>query len=172
MHIIFETERLIVHRYTLADEEHFFRINNDEQVMRYIRAPKNREEAGAFLRENLAFYDEHPLMGRWAMTDKTTRTCIGMFAVIPVENTTEIQIGYALLPEHWGKGYATESLMAGRQYVFDVMKLSSIYAITEARNIASQKVLLRCGFERVENLLKHDIELYYYVRTNYKLQTL
>jgi [ribosomal protein S5]-alanine N-acetyltransferase len=169
MYLIFETERLLIRRYTTADAEAFYRINNDAEVMRYIRAPKNREEAAAFLMENLAMYEAHPHMGRWAMVDKTTHHFIGMFAVIPIDNTPEIQVGYALLPEHWGKGYATESLQAGTQYVFEVMKLPLVYAITEAANIASQKVLLRCGFNRTENLLQHDIPLHYYV--NYKQQT-
>lgn len=169
MHVIFETERLLIRRYTIADEEAFYRINNDADVMRYIRPPKNREEAAAFLRENLQFYTAHPQMGRWAMIDKATQEFVGMFAVIPVQHTPEIQVGYALLPEHWGRGYATESLQGGTAYVFQTMRLPLIYAITEAANIASQKVLERCGFTRTENLLQHDVKLHYYVKHNNSL---
>ncbi len=61
-------------------------------------------------------------MGRWTTVEKASNEFIGSFAVIPVESTdssrqTEIQLGYALLKDHWGKGYATESTLAGRKYV-------------------------------------------------------
>ena len=51
--IIFETERLIVRQYDFGtDAENFFLLNSDEEVMRYIRATKSREECDAFLKKN------------------------------------------------------------------------------------------------------------------------
>ena len=155
--VIFETDRLIVRRYTLADEEIFFRLNGDAEVMKYIREAKSRRECSIFLKRNLGFYEQYPLMGRWAMIEKASNEFCGSFAVIPVETAdstrhTEVQLGYALLKAHWGKGYATESTLAGRQYAFDIMKLPAIVAITDTANIASQKVLLRCGFEQQPNI--------------------
>ena len=52
--IIFETERLIVRQYVFeADAENFFLLNSDEEVMKYIRATKSREECDAFLEKNI-----------------------------------------------------------------------------------------------------------------------
>jgi Acetyltransferases, including N-acetylases of ribosomal proteins len=126
MHIVFETERLLVRRYTMADEEVFFRLNSDTDVVRYIRPPKSRQESHEFLLQNLAMYEQLPFMGRWAMVDKSSREVIGTFAVFPIDNSSDIQLGYSLLPEHWGKGYATESVLAGRQYAFDNLCTSEI----------------------------------------------
>lgn len=148
MQVIFETERLIIRRYVKADEEHFFRLNSDPEVMRYIREPKSRSACNVFLLQNIAFYEHHPLMGRWAMLLQATGEFIGTFAIIPVENRPEIQLGYALLKAYWGQGYAAESVRAGLQYAFEVMKLPKIVALTEAANQASQKVLLKCGFKQ------------------------
>lgn len=169
--VIFQTDRLIIRRYTLQDEENFFRLNGDPEVMKYIREPKDRQECNIFLKRNLLFYEQHPLMGRWAMVEKASSAFIGSFAVIPVEtadNTrhAEIQLGYALLKDHWGKGYATESTMAGRRYAFDVMKLPVIVAITEPANIASQKVLLRSGFIQQENIQEGNKPLCYFTSRN------
>lgn len=169
--VIFESDRLIIRRYTLADEEEFFRLNGDPEVMKYIREPKDRQECIIFLKRNLAFYEQNPLMGRWAMIEKASDVFVGSFAVIPVETTdnsrhTEIQLGYALLKDHWGKGYATESTLAGRRYAFDVMKLPVIVAITETGNIASQKVLLRSGFIQQDNIQEGNKPLCYFTSRN------
>jgi len=169
--IIFETERLSIRQYTKADEEHFFRLNGDAEVMRYIREPKNRAECALFLARNIDLYQQNPLMGRWAMEEKETGVFVGSFAIIPVENTedysvSEIQLGYALLKDYWGKGFATESTLAGKQYAFEVMKLFRIVGITTTDNFASQKVLLRCGFEQQPNITQAGKELCYFASKN------
>jgi [ribosomal protein S5]-alanine N-acetyltransferase len=71
---------------------------------------------------------------------------VGSFAVIPVKNSNDIQLGYALLQPFWGLGYASESVKGGIQYAFAHLDLENIAGITEAENIASQKVLTRNGF--------------------------
>jgi|GEM_PF-217970 ribosomal-protein-alanine N-acetyltransferase len=166
MHIVFETERLLVRRYTMADEEVFFRLNSDTDVVRYIRPPKSRQESHEFLLQNLAMYEQLPFMGRWAMVDKSSREVIGTFAVFPIDNSSDIQLGYSLLPEHWGKGYATESVLAGRQYAFDNLCTSEIYGITEPANTVSQKILLKCGFTQVSDKIDFGKKLYRFVSYN------
>ena len=144
---IFETERLIVRQYDPAiDAENFFLLNSDKDVMRYIRKPKSREECIAFLKEIIGAYKKEPLMGRWAVIGKSTGEFVGSFAFIPVEGTEDSQLGYALLKQFWNKGYATELMKAGNDYVFTKTALDKIYGITEAANIASQKVLLKSGY--------------------------
>ncbi|WP_207515600.1 GNAT family N-acetyltransferase [Longitalea luteola] len=169
--VIFETNRLLIRRYTLADEANFFAINGDAEIMRYIREPRDRQECLIFLRRNIQFYEQHPLMGRWAMAEKDSGTFVGSFAIIPVETTdpkrhTEIQLGYALLKDYWGRGYATESTLAGRRYAFDTMKLPQIVAITEQENIASQKVLLRSGFKKQPDIREGNKMLCYFTSHN------
>lgn len=144
---IFETDRLVVRKYEFDhDAENFFLLNGDEEVVRYIRPAKNREECNAFLKEVIAAAEANPLMGRWAVDDKITGEFIGSFAFIPVKDSDDSQLGYALLKKNWGKGYATELMWEGIKYVFEKTSLNEVYGITEAANIASQKVLLKVGF--------------------------
>jgi [ribosomal protein S5]-alanine N-acetyltransferase len=166
MHVIFETERLVIRRYTRADEAHFFKLNGDPEVMRYIREPKSRSECNVFLLQNIVAYEQAPLMGRWAMMEKSANTFIGSFAIIPVPTRQEIQLGYALLKDYWGKGFAAESTLGGKQYAFEVMKLPLITAITQPPNIASQKVLLKCGFTQQPNMVLEEKEVCYFTCHN------
>ena len=146
MSLIFETERLKVRSYASGDKQNFFLLNGNPDVVRYIRPVKSREECDAFLEQVMADERIYPLFGRWAVIEKKTKGFVGSFAVIPVENEQHMQLGYALLPEHWGRGFATELTMAGLEYVFSRTGLDTIYAYTEKPNLASQKVLLKCGF--------------------------
>ena len=164
-HIIFETERLIVQQYEFEkDADNFFALNGDEEVMRYIRGAKPREECDAFLQQNIESYKKNPLMGRWAVYEKASGKFIGSFAFIPVEGTKNDQLGYALLKEHWGKGFATELTKEGINYVFSRTKLDEVYGIAQAENEDSQKVLLKAGFIFHDKFKEEGRELYKYIK--------
>jgi ribosomal-protein-alanine N-acetyltransferase len=163
-HILFETERLIVRHYTKDDSNDFFLLNGDEEIMRYIRPAKTREEADQFLSEILQKLEEDPASGRWAVEEKHTGVFVGSFAFIPIERTeNKMQLGYALLKQNWGKGYATELTMGGLRYVFTKTSLTEIFAVTEILNTASQKVLLKAGFTFHSTYKEEAKELFQYI---------
>ena len=145
--LIFETKRLIVRQYNFEiDAENFYLLNGDEEVMRYIRPVKTREECDIFLKEIITNAEANPGIGRWAAIEKESEIFIGSFAIIPIENTEDIQLGYALLKKHWGKGFASELTMAGIEYYFSTTSAEKIYALAEIPNTASHRVLLKNGF--------------------------
>ena len=98
--ILFETPRLLVRQYDLSDEDSFFLLNGNEEVVRYIRPAKTRVESDLYLRQVIETYKVNPLYGRWAAVNKIDQH----FVVIPVEGKEQMQLGYALLPENWGEG--------------------------------------------------------------------
>jgi len=114
--------------------------------MRYIRATKSKEECDVFLKKAIESYKVNPLMGRWAADEKATGKFVGSFAIIPIEGSEDIQLGYAFLKENWGKGFASELTKAGLAYYFKNTNADHIYAIAEKANIASHNVLLKNGF--------------------------
>jgi len=144
--MLFESERLYTRYFTMNDLDSFFRLNGDEEIVRYIRAPKSYEECRSFLAQVIEWYNGPKINWRIALLSKENNQVIGTFAIIPIGNTADMQLGYSLLKEHWGKGYATEITEAGLRYAFKKLKYPSIAAITELANSASQKVLLKCGF--------------------------
>lgn len=146
-HHIFETERLIVRQYDFdIDAENFFLLNSDEDVMKYIRATKSRSECDDFLQKNIESYKKNPFIGRWAAIEKSTGKFVGSFAIIPIEGSDDIQLGYAFLKENWGKGFASELTKEALNYYFKNCRADHIYAIAEKANAASHNVLLKNGF--------------------------
>jgi len=161
---VFETERLFVRPYTMDDLTLFFRLNGDNEVMRYIRPAQNLEQTTEFLQKIIHSYQERPGIGRWAMISKADQQFAGSFAIIPIDNSIQLQLGYALLKENWGKGYASESVKGGLQYAFDQLGLIEIAAITYPENIPSQKVLLKNGFVFDKTFMEEEKELQFYIR--------
>lgn len=162
--IIFETERLIIRRYTPEDLHHFFKLNGDGDVMRYIRPVQTLEQSEAFLQRIIVDYESWPGMGRWAMFLKKNNEFVGSFAIIPVENSSRLQLGYALVKKDWGKGYASECVKAGLDYAFNRLGLNEIAGITFSNNISSQRVLLKNGFEFESNFTEDDKQLKLFIR--------
>ena len=58
----------------------------------------------------------------------------------------EAEIGYWLGEDFWGKGYVTEAALRVLQYAFDELHLTQLWASAYKENIASQRVLEKCGF--------------------------
>ncbi len=145
--LIFETDRLIVKRFTENNKEEFYKVNGDAQVMKYIRPAKSRSETDAFLLEVIEYYNQTKIFGRWGVWNKSSNEFVGSFALIPVEKSEKMQLGYALLPSHWGLGYASELTRAGIEYTFHRTPLLEVYGYTEKENLGSIKVLEKCGFK-------------------------
>jgi RimJ/RimL family protein N-acetyltransferase len=57
----------------------------------------------------------------------------------------ETEVLWALHPDAWGKGFATEVARAALGYGFDTLGLKLIFAITLEDNLASQAVMKRLG---------------------------
>jgi ribosomal-protein-alanine N-acetyltransferase len=68
------------------------------------------------------------------------------------------EIGYQMLPEHWGKGLMTEALRAILRFGFERMGLNSVEAQIDPANTRSRKTLERLGFLQ-DGLLR---ESYYF----------
>lgn len=161
--IVFETERLIIRHFKELDADDFFLLQGNPDVMRFIRPVKNRAESDAFLLEAIAGYTE-PWMGRWAIEEKQTGRFIGSFVVNPIPGDHDkTQLGYAFIPDCWGKGYATEATKGGVAYFINSTPLQEIYGVVESENLASQKVLLKAGFQFHSKKMENEKELTIYI---------
>ena len=164
MATIFVTKRLRVRHFTSMDADNYFALQGNADVMQYIRPPKTREESDTFLQEKILTASPRDFKGYWAVEEKDSRVFVGCFVIIPIPDDIEMtQLGYSFLPEHWGKGYASEVTKEGVNYFYNRTPLTEIYGVTEIPNIASQKVLLKAGFKQVESKWEGEKELLVFI---------
>ena len=80
------------------------------------------------------------------MIEKTDGTHIGDLCFKGLREDGIAEIGYGILEEHQGQGYATEAVRAACRWAFRHVEVTSLEAETDAGNTASQRVLEKCGF--------------------------
>lgn len=144
-----ESARLFVRRFTAGDLDFMASLLGDAEVTRFLGGVKDRAAAETTLRVRaLEYYDQHPGLGMWATVERGTGRPIGFHVLNHIWGETDIQVGYALAQDAWGRGYATEMSVRLLRYGFDDLKLPQIVAITNLDHTASQQVLLKAGLVR------------------------
>lgn len=139
----------------------FCSLFEDAEVTKYLpyRSPEQYTEMFQVALED---YKNGPF-GRFGIFDSQTNDFIGMclvrdFADVP----GQMEIGYTLGKNYWGKGIATQVSRALVKYCFLATEGNEVVAVTDLDNIGSQKVLEKAGFSRLDNLRRPDRELAYY----------
>src|SRR5271166_3840630 len=101
-----ETPRLLLRPFTPGDFDALYELYSDPEVMRYIgNGVKTREETAERLARMIGHWPKHGL-GMWALHEKATGRFIGRCGLCPLADTTEIEVGYTLHREFWGRGLA------------------------------------------------------------------
>jgi len=161
--IILDSKRLYLKEFTLDDVDNLFRLNNDADVMKYIREPvTDINIIKDSINKMRRYYADNLGLGVWAGYEKQSSDFIGFFELAHMDNTAEIEVGYRLLKEYWNNGYATEMTKILIEYGFNKMGLEQIAGITHPENIASQKVLLKSGLTYIKEAFYYDLDVKYF----------
>ena len=144
-----ETLRLEFRLFGVEDFDDLYRLDSDPRVMRYIGdgKPAAREAVAQRLKRFLRYPTLYPDLGVWRASRRDNGAYIGWFALNYAGKTTDVEVGYRLLPEAWGRGFATEGASALVDYGFDDLGLRRIIGVTHPGNKASQRVLQKAGLE-------------------------
>ena len=90
----------------------------------YLGGVKDRAATEALLRTRiLDYYDQHPGLGIWATLERATGAVAGFHVLNHIQGETDMQVGYALFTEYWGRGYASEMAMALLRYGYGTLGL-------------------------------------------------
>ena len=134
-------------QFELEDLEDTFAVLGHPEVMRYsLSGPYSRSETEEFIRWCRAQYRKKG-QGLLAVTCPPERKVIGYcgFYFQDIDAVEEVEIGYRLHPDYWGRGIATEAAGLLRDYGFETLKLPRLISIIAPENIASVRVAEKIG---------------------------
>lgn len=169
MHIIFETPRLYLRQFTLADTELVLRLNSDPAVLQYLHEPMLKDEAHATEILNTIIFPQYKNnLGRWATFLKDTNEFIGWCGLKYLPEREEIDLGYRFIPAYWGKGYACEAAKHTVDHGLHHLQLKTISGMAHINNIASLKILEKIGMQFIKEDVVDDCPVKTYCITNLK----
>jgi [ribosomal protein S5]-alanine N-acetyltransferase len=139
---------------------------SDKESVRFFplfAKPEPKEGAQMWIDKILQRYADKRY-GLQAMLDKHSDEFIGQCGLLvqTVDGILELEVGYSLLREHWGKGYATEAAKLFRDYGFQTTNVDSIISIIDPQNFPSQAVAERNGMKREKQTVWNDMDIFVY----------
>ena len=151
-----ETERLQLRPFDGSDLDIVRKLYSDEEIMKYIPLPvMDRDMAQRHLNKIAAGWSVVPQVNyEMAVIDKETKEKIGRAEITRNAPEESAMIGWMLLKSVWGRGYATEIANALIRYCFDELRVHRVYALCHPDNIASWRVMEKCGMHREAHYLR------------------
>jgi RimJ/RimL family protein N-acetyltransferase len=155
--VVAETERLLLRTWDDEDEFRFYDVMNTPAVMRWLGGPQPPEEWSEGY-QRLLKYERDFGFTFWIIERKQDGAILG-FCGLKRANAPggdriagEVEIGWRLREDAWGKGYAKEAAIASLDLAFDRFEAPKVVAITAAQNEPSQGLMKRLGMARREEL--------------------
>lgn len=164
-----QTERLTLRRLTFDDAPFLVLLLNQPSFLAQIgdRGVRTVDDARRYLRDGpMAMYERYGF-GLWHVSRKTDGAAIGLCGLLRRDNLPDVDVGYALLPEFWGNGYALEAVSATLRHAAQKFGLERVIAVVSDGNVASTRVLEKAGlrFERKASLRAGEPEVLLYGRS-------
>jgi RimJ/RimL family protein N-acetyltransferase len=101
------------------------------------------------LEDYASFQAEHGF-SFWALVEREADRVIGDVGFGFFEPTGDVELGYTLARDRWGRGYATEAASACLTVALRHLDVPRIVAVVDAENEASLRVAERIGMTRIE----------------------
>ncbi len=143
-----ESERLFIRPLDDADRDAFVALTRDPEVMRYVHGgtPYTDEESDEFFtRQARQLAEGNVCMG--ALVEKESGRLVGIAGIQPLGTTGDLEIGWWLARQVWGRGYATEAGAAAMRHVLETIARPRVVAIIDPDNEPSERVAARLGMQ-------------------------
>jgi len=165
--VTLETERLFLRPFELSDLDEFAAIMADPDVMRFSKSgPWTREKTQQFLESCLVDYSEERWgYGRLAVLHKADGKMIGFAGLAlfgDIDGSPEVEVGYRLLPDYWGRGLGTEAAEASRDWAFGELGIARVVSLIQPENAASIRVAEKVGMTCEKRIRMWDLDLLVY----------
>ena len=153
--MIIETERLILRPFTGADKAPYAQMGANALAMQFYHSLVSRRACDAKIDqfESLRLENGFHFL---AAELKQDRHFIGILGLARIDAETksaipghpEVEIGWVLHPDHWGRGLAPEGARACLAYAWNTLHLDEVVSFTSRRNKPSQRVMEKIGMTR------------------------
>ena len=158
MHPMFRltTERLFLRHFHILDAEPMYRVFGDPEVMLFGEGVQKKEWIETWLRTCFERYYQTWGFGPYAIVEKQSQNVIGycgLFYFPDINGQPEVEIGYRLVRSAWGGGYATEAVLAVRDFAFNTLGIKRLIAIIDPANIASIHVAEKVGMRYEKEIM-------------------
>jgi len=143
------TARLLLRKLKLEDAKDMFEYASDPEVTKDLAWPTHSsiDNAQTFIKKVLSKYADNDV-SEWGVTLKDSGKLIGTCGFLWWRpEHAKAEIGYAISRQYWGRGLMTEAVGAVMNFAFSRMKLHRLEAQCTDTNIASEKVLIKCGMK-------------------------
>jgi len=142
-----ETERLILRRMTKKDADDMFDYAQREDTTKYLTW--NPHPTRKFSYQYLVYLHQKYRSGEfydWGIELRDTGKMIGTCGFTRFDYGNDSgEVGYVINPDYWGRGYATEAVKRVIRFGFDYLSLHRIEAKYMEENVASRRVMEKCG---------------------------
>ena len=141
-----ETKRLYITKFNenMAESVHKNSLDEDNRLFLPDEVFETLESAQEVIKTLVSFYEKQNVPLIYPIVLKNDEQ-IGHVQAIPIENGWEV--GYHIGKQYAGNGYATEALCAFVPEIMKKLNIKEIFGICRLDNIASWKVLEKCGFK-------------------------
>ena len=146
------TERLLLRAFSGDDADALAGLWNEPQVARFMwdSRPVTMEAVREQIESSLANFEVHGF-GHFTVHLGAVPGFIGFAGLRPIGTLPEVELLYALHPDYWGRGLATEAAHAVLRFGFTVGGLAEILAGADPPNVASFRVMQRLGMTFLRN---------------------
>lgn len=147
------TPRLVAGEWHERHVGEFVGMNADARVMRYFPSTLDRDASEAFL-ARIKDEMERCGYGLWAVEERGSGRFVGFVGLhgfdFAVDFAPGVEVGWRLLPEFWGRGYAPEMAAECLRFAREELSLDRVWSFTALQNKPSEKVMQKAGMERVK----------------------
>lgn len=160
-----ETDRLLLRQWKESDFEAYAAYYADEEMARYVGGLHGRERAWRRLASLIGHWSLRGY-GYWAVEEKSTGRFVGCAGLWLSDGWPELELGYWILRDMQGRGYATEAAVRSRDYAFDVVGAKSLVSYIHPENGPSKRVAEKAGahFDEIIELLTYGRHCVYRYR--------
>jgi [ribosomal protein S5]-alanine N-acetyltransferase len=146
----FSSARLAYSRLSTDHYELYSQLVMNEAVMKYITGKAlNAEEAEIRFYKAVDATIKNPEAGFFIVRSKQAEKLIGVAKLVGIESN-QAELGYMILPEYWGKGFASEMVEFMIRLTLELKLADKLLGIVDPENPASIGVLTKFGFTLFE----------------------